>query len=191
MLNCEGWEIGTGCSMFLMYRVSPDSKDLWANKHILNSILALMGRKCSSITLRVTLSVLYLGMFTMIPSAAFRIIWRSCKSVFDSPYNKALQKSICVRIKPCASFSLNSLSINFDIFAIFRWPSIAFFLLQQLVTWELNFHQKQHVDILVSLTDLYQFDPALNSKEDQCFSFEGDYQLPLCYCYPYSISVFF
>ena len=29
-------EIEAGCNRFLMYRGSPDSKDLWANKHILN-----------------------------------------------------------------------------------------------------------------------------------------------------------
>ena len=42
-------EIGTDCNRFLMYRGSADSKDLWANKHILNSIPAFTAKKWNSI----------------------------------------------------------------------------------------------------------------------------------------------
>ena len=45
-----------------MYQGSPDSKDLWASNHILNSILAFMGKKCNLIALGVILFVLYLGL---------------------------------------------------------------------------------------------------------------------------------
>ena len=126
-------EIGTGCDRFLMYRGSPDSKDLWANKHILYSILAFTAHKCNSIARGVVLSVLYLGILTRILTAALRIIWIPCKSVLGIPYSKALEKSICVRIKPWTSFILDSLSINFDIFVMFIRPPTAFFSIT--ATW--------------------------------------------------------
>ena len=128
--------IGTGCTRFLMYRGSPDSKDLLANKLILYSILAFTGKKFISIALGVILSVLYLDIFTMNLTASFRIIWRPCASVLRSPYSKALRWSICVRIKPWTSFSLDSLSINFDLFAIFKGPPVAFFF--TAATWYLR-----------------------------------------------------
>ena len=73
-------EIGTSYNRLLVYRVSPDSKGLRGNKRILYYILALTGNKCKSMTLGVVLYVLYQGIFTMILTAAFRIILRPCKS---------------------------------------------------------------------------------------------------------------
>ena len=73
-IKLQKLEIGTGCNRFLMYRVPPDSKDLWANKPILNSILAFTGKKCNSIALGVNLYALYLGIFAMVLTAAFRLI---------------------------------------------------------------------------------------------------------------------
>ena len=67
-------EIGTGCNRLLMYRGSPDSKDLWTNKHILKSIQAFMGKKYNSAALGLIVSFLYQGILTMILTAAFRII---------------------------------------------------------------------------------------------------------------------
>ena len=119
-------EIGTGWYQFLMYRGSPDSKDIWANNHILYYIFAFTSKKCKSIPLGVIRSVLYVGIFTMILTAAFRIVWRPCKSVFGSPYSKAMQSSICVIIKPCTSFISDSLSLNFNMFTIFIRPAVAF-----------------------------------------------------------------
>ena len=147
-----------------MYQGSPDSKDLWAKNLILYSILAFTSKKCNSIVFGVFLNLLYLGIFIMILTAPFIINWRPCKSVFGSPYSKALQKSICVTIKQCTSFSLDSLSINFDTFALIIRPATAFFF--TAATWYLRviFFQKQHIDFSVSLTDSYQFDPVLNTK---------------------------
>ena len=92
-----------------MYLGSPDSKDLLTNKHIMNCILALIDRECNSIAFGMFLSVLYLGIFKKIRTAALIIIWRLCDSVFGSPYNVAMQKSICVRAKHCTSFSVDKL----------------------------------------------------------------------------------
>ena len=55
-----------------MYQGSPDCKDLWANKHILYFILTFTGKKHNSLVLGVILSVLYLDIFTMTPTAAFK-----------------------------------------------------------------------------------------------------------------------
>ena len=121
-------EIRACYNQLLVYLGSPDDNDLWFNKHIMNLILALEGMKYDYIALGVFISVSYLGIFTMILTAAFRIIWRQCQSVFGSPCNKTFQKSSCVRFKQFTSFKLNSLSINFDIFALYITPPIAFFL---------------------------------------------------------------
>ena len=74
-------EIGTGFNRFLTCRGSPDSKDLWANKHILHSVFAFTCKKGNSISLGVILSVLHLDIFTMILTAVFRIIWRPCVTI--------------------------------------------------------------------------------------------------------------
>ena len=73
ILNYKGSKSGTGYYSFLMYRGSPDSKDLWANKLFLIYILAFTGKKCNSIALGIFLSVLYLGILTMILTKTFRI----------------------------------------------------------------------------------------------------------------------
>ena len=57
-----------------MYRGSAGGKGLWYNKHILYSIFTFTGKKYNSIALGVILSGLYLGIVTMILTAAFRII---------------------------------------------------------------------------------------------------------------------
>ena len=67
-------EIRTSCNRFLTYRGSPDSKDLWVDKYILNYTHAFSCKKCNSIALGIILAVLYPGIFTMILTAAFRII---------------------------------------------------------------------------------------------------------------------
>ena len=146
-------EIGTGCNRFLMYRGSPDSKYLWVNQRILNSILAVTGEK-NNFFCSWSNSIPALSRYIHNDSrSSIRHHWRPWKSLFGSPYKKAVQKYICVRIKPCTSFSLDSMLINFDIFAIFRRPSKPSFLLQQLDTWDLNFHQKKHLYFSFSLTD--------------------------------------
>ena len=165
-------EIGTGYNSFSRYRGSPDSNGLWANKLILYSILAFTGKKCNSSALGVILSVLYLGIFTVTLTAAFRINCRQCKSVFGSPYSKALQKSICVRIKPRASFSLDSLSINFDFFALFMRPPIAFFFTAATLYLRVKFLSKTTPRFFSFVERFYQFYPALKSKENRCFSIE-------------------
>ena len=174
-------EFGTGCNRFLLCRGWSDSKDLRASKHILYAILASTGKNCNSFALDVILSNLYLGIFTMILTAAFGIILRPCKSVFGSPYIKALQKSICVRIKPWTSLSLDSLSTNFDIFAVFIWPPKAFFF--TLAAWYLRviFSSKtspiffSFVDRLISVCSGFKFE-----KKTYVSQLDGDYQLPLC-----------
>ena len=39
-------EIGIGCNRFLMYRGSPDSKDLWANKHTFSKKKTICIEEC-------------------------------------------------------------------------------------------------------------------------------------------------
>ena len=92
-----------------MYRSSLDSKDLWANKHILYYNPTPTVKKCNSIAPGVILIVLLLGIFSIILTAAFRIICRPCKPVFGSPNSKTLQKTSCCRIEQWTSFSLDSI----------------------------------------------------------------------------------
>ena len=82
-----------------MYLCSPGNNYLLANKHIMKSALNLIVRNFSSTAFEMKFSVLYLALFTMILAAAFKIISKKCKSVFDSRYNNALQKTFCVRTK--------------------------------------------------------------------------------------------
>ena len=65
-----------------MHLGSPDNKDLWTNKLILNSNPALIGKKCEPMASGVILSALHLYIFKMNLKAAFKIISKSCKSVF-------------------------------------------------------------------------------------------------------------
>ena len=116
-----------------MYLGSPDNKDFCSNKHISNYFQALISKNYNSIAFGVIISVLYLGVFTMILPASFRTIFRPCKSVFHSPYIKTLHKSICLRIKQHANFHLYSLSIKSDILAKFVTPQIAFFYCSNLI----------------------------------------------------------
>ena len=85
MLNCEGLKSEPVAKNFSISRGSNDNKDLWADKHILNSILTFIGKKFNSIGL---------GVIIRYPIHVAQIIFiniYSLKCVF-AIYNKDIYK---------------------------------------------------------------------------------------------------
>ena len=107
-----------------MYLDLPAKKDLWTNKNLMYSFLAVTGKNRNSMAFVVVLCVLYLGTFTMNLTATFRIFWRMYTSLFGSIYNNALQKLICVRKH---KFWIKLSVDNFKIFESLTIPPVAFF----------------------------------------------------------------
>ena len=111
----------------------PYLRTLKTNKHILNSIRALTGKKWSCIQIGVILTWENLGKLTTSLAALFNIIWRGWSTVLGRPKYRELQKSICDKTREWTSCKRWCLSINEEIWEILTNPLIDFCL--TLLIW--------------------------------------------------------
>lgn len=70
----------------------------------------------------------------MFPTTAFSFLLGLCKLVLGSPYNEELQITYQVKTEQRTSFNVNSLSVSFDVIALFIKGQKLQFLLHQCDT---------------------------------------------------------